>query len=136
MGVLLDTSVLIDVLEETEDTVLLADRLDERREPVLMAAPALYEIETGIRFTGSRSEAKRFERSTGRFPIAPFDEEAAREAALVRAELLRLGEVKSHPGVMIAGIALARGHRLVTGDEDFAEIADAVGLAVERYDAG
>lgn len=133
MGVLLDTSVLVDVLEGREDAVLLADRLHERREPVFMPAPALYEIETGIRFSGSRSEAKRFERSTGRFPLAAFDEEAAREAAVVRAELLRLGTVKSHPDVMIAGIAMAQGHRLVTGDEDFQAIAAAVGLEVEAY---
>lgn len=133
MGVLLDTSILIDVLEGEEDAVLLADRLHESREPVLIPTPSLYEVQTGLRYAGSRSEAKRFERSAARFPVIDLDAEAARRAAEIRAELLRLGKVKSHPDVMIAGIALAHGHRLVTGDADFETIADAVGLEVDVH---
>ncbi len=130
MGTVLDTTILIDILRGEETAVLLADRLDEGQEPVLIPTPALYEIETGLQFTGSRSEAKRFERSASRFPLASFDEAAARQAAGIRAELLRLGTVKSHPDVMIAGIAAAGNHRLVTRDGDFETIADAMGLDV------
>ena len=46
---------------------------------------------------------------------------------------MRLGRLKSHVDVMIAGVAAAGGHVLVTRDRDFQDIAEAVGLAVERY---
>lgn len=133
MGTLLDTSFLVDLLRGREDAVLLVDRLEERREPTLIPTPAVYEIEAGLRFRGSRSEAKAFQRTAERFPRLDFDEEAAHQAAEIRAELLRLGEPKNHVDVMIAGIAMAGGHRLVTRDTDFEAIADAVGLEIEAY---
>ncbi len=133
MGVVLDSSFLIDVLKGKEAAVLLGDRLDESRETVVLPTPALYEIEAGLKFTRSRSEAKAFERTATRFPLATFGEHEALKAAEIRAELLRLGQPKSHTEVMIAGIALAHGHRLVTNDDDFRKIAEAVGLEIETY---
>ena len=65
--------------------------------------------------------------------ILPFDEPAAARAAEVRAELMRLGRAKSHVDVMIAGVASAGGHVLITRDSDFRDIANVVGLAVEAY---
>lgn len=134
MGALLDTSFLVDVLAGSEDAVLLADRLHESREATVIPTPALYEVESGLRFRRSRSEALAVRRTAERFPLVDFDEEAAREAAGIRAELLRLGEPKNHVDVMIAGIAAAGNHRLVTRDADFEAIADAVGLEVETYE--
>ena len=58
---------------------------------------------------------------------------AALKAAEIRAELLRLGRVKSHVDIMIAGVALEGSHTLVTRDRDFKEIAETVGLDVEAY---
>lgn len=55
------------------------------------------------------------------------------KAAEIRAELMRLGRVKSHVDVMIAGVAAAAGHTLVTRDHDFQDIAQAVGLVLEGY---
>lgn len=133
MGVVLDTSFIIDALRGKEGAVLMSDRLDESRDTVLLPTPALYEIEAGLRFTRSRSEAKAFEQTAGRFPLAGFGEREAVEAAEVRSELLRLGQAKSHTDVMITGIALAHGYRLITNDADFVEIADAVGLEIENY---
>lgn len=133
MGALLDTSLLVDAMRGREDAVLLVDRLDESREPTVIPTPALYEIEAGLRFRGSRSEAKAVHRTAERFPLIDFDEAAAVDAAEIRAELLRLGKPKNHVDVMIAGIAMAGGHRLVTRDRDFETISDAVGLEVEAY---
>ncbi len=60
-----------------------------------------------------------------------FDGPAASRAAEIRAELLRLGRVKSHVDVMIAGIARSGRHTLISRDADFKEIGRAVGLVVE-----
>lgn len=62
-----------------------------------------------------------------------LDEAAALKAAEIRAELLRLGRVKSHVDIMIAGVALEGSRVLVTRDRDFKEIAETVGLDVEAY---
>lgn len=132
MAVVLDTSFVIDLLRREDAAIGLGARLDDGTEAVLLPTPVLYEVTAGLRFSSSRSEALRFREMAERFPLVPFDRAAALEAAEIRAELLRLGWAKSHSDVMIAGIALAGGHRLVTCDEDFQEIADAVGLFVER----
>ncbi len=46
---------------------------------------------------------------------------------------MRLGRVKSHVDIMIAGVALEGSHVLVTRDRDFKEIAETVGLNLEAY---
>ena len=84
-------------------------------------------------FTRSRSEAARFQQLAAHYVRAPFDEPAAAKAAEIRAELLRLGRVKSHVDTMIAGIASEGRHTLLSRDRDFAQIGPAVGLLVESY---
>ena len=84
-------------------------------------------------YTRSRSEASAFRGLASRFALLPFDEAAAMKAAEIRAELMRLGRVKSHVDVMIAGVAAAAGHTLVSRDDDFRDIAQAVGLVLESY---
>lgn len=133
MATVVDTSFVIDLLRGREDAVEVADGLDQRADAVLLPTPVLYEVTAGLRFARSRSEAQRFRELADRFVRLPFDGPAAEHAAEIRAELLRLGKAKSHTDVMIAGTALAGGHRLVTRDADFQAIADVVGLSLEPY---
>ena len=107
--------------------------LDGRPDIKILSTPVLYEITSGLLYTRSRSEASAFRALAARFAILPFDEAAASKAAEIRAELMRLGRAKSHVDVMIAGIASAAGHSLVTRDRDFAEVASTVGLVLETY---
>jgi len=98
-----------------------------------MTTPVLYEVLAGLLFTRSRSEAAAFQQLSAGYVLAPFDEASASAAAEIRAELMRLGRVKSHVDTMIAGIASAGRHTLITRDSDLAEIHQAVGLLVEPY---
>lgn len=93
----------------------------------------MYEIASGFLYTRSRSEAAAFQRLSANYTIVPFDELSAIRAAEIRAELMKLGKLKSHVDTMIAGIAAAGRHTLVSRDADFASIAAVVGLAVESY---
>lgn len=93
----------------------------------------MYEIASGLLYTRSRSEAAAFQRLSANYTVVPFDEPSAMKAAEIRAELMKLGRVKSHVDTMIAGIASAGRHTLVSRDEDFQAISEAVGLAVEAY---
>ncbi len=133
MGYVLDTSFLVDLLRSDPDAQRKARELDRRRESKVLTTPVLYEVLAGLLFTRSRSEAAAFEALAARYARVPFDEPAASRAAEIRAELLRLGRVKSHVDVMIAGIASAGRHVLVSKDADFQEIGRAVGLLVEPY---
>jgi len=129
----LDSSFVVDLIRSDPDAKRRAKELDARREPKLLSTPVLYEIASGLLYTRSRSEAAAFQRLSANYTIVPFDELSAIRAAEIRAELMRLGKVKSHVDTMIAGIAAAGRHTLVSRDEDFRAISDALGLAVEPY---
>jgi len=133
MGVAVDTNFIIDVLRADAAAIAKSRELDTRPETKHLSTPVLYEITSGLLYTRSRSEAGAFRTLASRFSILPFDEPAATRAAEIRAELMRLGRLKSHVDVMIAGVAAAGGHALVTRDRDFLDIAEAVGLIVETY---
>lgn len=124
---------MVDLLRSNPDAKRRAKDLDARREPKLLSTPVLYEIASGLLYTRSRSEAASFQRLSANYPIVPFDELSAMRAAEIRAELMKLGKVKSHVDTMIAGIAAAGRHTLVSRDADFQVISEAVGLAIEPY---
>lgn len=133
MGALLDASFLVDLLRERERARDEALRLAREELRQVIPEPATYEVLAGIRHRGTGTEAARFRRVVEGFERAPFDAAAADAAAEVRAELLGLGQPKGAVDVMIAGIAKARDHVLVTRDEDFQVVADAVELEVRGY---
>jgi predicted nucleic acid-binding protein len=133
VGYVLDTAFLVDLLRADPAAKKKARELDASREPKIMTTPVLYEILAGLLFTRSRSEAAAFQQLSAGYVLAPFDETSASKAAEIRAELMRLGRVKSHVDTMIAGIASAGRHTMITRDSDFAEIRAAMGLLVEPY---
>ena len=133
MGLTVDTNFVIDVLRADAAALAKSREIDGRAETRFLSTLVLYEITSGLLYTRSRSEAGAFRTLATRFAILLFDEPAAAKAAEIRAELMRLGRLKSHVDVMIAGVAAAGGHTLVTRDRDFQDIAQAVGLAVESY---
>src|SRR5260370_19016575 len=133
LGITFDSNYIINVLRSDPASLAKAKQIDEGGQAKFLSTPVLYEISAGLLFTGSRTEATAFRALASRFASLPFDEAAALKAAEIRAELLRLGRVKSHVDIMIAGVALEGSHILVTRDRDFKEIADTVGLNLEAY---
>jgi len=133
MGVTYDTSALIDVLRANKSVLREADRLERDGLLPILSAVAVFEVLSGVEFTKSRLERSRLEALLSRFQIDPFDQDSARKAAELRAELLRVGKGPGAPDVMIAGQALAGGHTLVTRDRQLADVAKASGLKVVVY---
>ena len=133
LGITVDSNFIIDVLRLDPDALAKSTELDGRADVKLLSTPVLYEITSGLLYTRSRSEASAFRALAARFAVLPFDEPAATKAAEIRAELMRLGRVKSHVDVMIGGVAASGGHALVTRDRDFENIAPTVGLVLESY---
>jgi len=133
MGVTYDTSALIDVLRANEDVLREVDRLERAGLVPILSTVAVFEVLSGVEYTKSRLERTRLEAMLSRFQIDPFDQESARRAAELRAELLRVGHGSGAPDIMIAGQALAGGHTLVTRDRHLGAVAEAAGLKVRLY---
>jgi len=133
MGVLLDTSFLLDLLRSKPAAVTKARDLDKRDDTLILATPVLYEVATGFVYARSRSEEAALQSLASKYLIMPFDEASARRAAEIRAEFLRLGKAKPEVDVMIAGMASAAGHSLVSGDRDLHQIGKAFAMTVEGY---
>lgn len=133
MGVTADSTFIIDILRSDRAALAKDREIDNRRAARFLTTPVIYEIASGLLFTRSRSEATAFRALASRFAILSFDESSAKRAAEIRVELLRLGKIKDHVDVMLAGIASQGGHTLITRDRDFQDIARAVDLTVETY---
>lgn len=133
MGVVLDTSFLIDVLRNRRNAVAFAEALDDAGEVAHIPAPALYELRAGLLHHTARAQAARFTAMLLTFPILPLDAAAAEKAAEIQSDGLRNGKAKDDIDTLIAGITLATGHELVTRDGDYDDMAEAFGIRLRRY---
>jgi predicted nucleic acid-binding protein len=133
VGVALDSSALIDVLRGNETVLRETDQLEREGNLPVLSTVAVFEVLSGVEYTRSRLERTRLESLLSQVRIEPFDQESARKAAELRAELLRTGRSPGVPDVMIAGQALAGGHILVTRDRNLGDVAKASGLRVIVY---
>jgi predicted nucleic acid-binding protein len=133
VGIVLDTTFLIDLTADEPAARAAAEDLDARHVAAYVPTPALYEILAGLHYRGSRSHERLVRARLESFPLLSFTHREAERAAEIRAELMALGRPKAHTDVMIAGIAVAHGHDLITRDADFATIAEAVGFKVHAY---
>ena len=133
MGALVDSNLIIDALASVPDALRKLEEIEARGLVTLVPTPALFEVERGLLVRRSRTAANRFRAMMSGFASATFDEASASRAAEVHHELRRLGKSKGTIDVMLAGIALAGGHLLLSRDQDFAEIAEVTGLVVEPY---
>ncbi len=133
MGITFDSNFIIDILRSDREALAKARAIDAGGEAKFLTTPVLYEVSSGLIFTRSRSEAAAFRALASRLTILPFDEPSAVKAAEIRAELMRLGRPKGNIDIMIAGIAAAEGHTLVTRDGDLRDISQAIGLNLDGY---
>lgn len=133
MGYVLDTCFLIDLVRGHEAAVQKATEIEDTRASKFLCTPVLFEMMTGLLYRRSNTEANRFRRAVSSLIVLPFDEHAARTAAEIQAELMRLGRRSADADIMIAGIAAHHGHILITRDENLANIELGIGLDVEGY---
>ncbi|MGA8537606.1 MAG: type II toxin-antitoxin system VapC family toxin [Thermoplasmata archaeon] len=133
MGVVVDSSVIVDVL--SGDARAIAKVRDAEREfgPPFLSSIVVFETLVGVLLRGSASKARALEALFSHYPTLSVDATDARRAAEIRVELLRAGRPASIPDTLIAGQALAGGHVLLTRDRGLSEAASAIGLRVETY---
>ena len=113
MGLVLDTSVLVDLLRGR-----VADEsvLDPRREPVMISTVTLHEVLTGLR----GGEAEMTEAVLASFAVVPLGAAEAELSARWRREYRARGLTLSLPDTAIAATAAIRNFPLATGNaKDF-----------------
>lgn len=118
----LDTTFLLDYLDGVEAT---AEFLAEYEEEAFVApALALFEVYRGAARAGNREQVDRVRSSLDWVEPLPVDDAAAREAALVEAELLADGQPINLGDVLLAGVCRNHGTPIVTRDDDFERVPD------------
>lgn len=113
MGLVLDTSVLVDLLRGR-----VADEsvLDPGREPVMVSTVSLHEVLTGLR----DGESELTEALLASFDVVPFGSAEAQLSARWRREYRAQGLTLSLPDTAIAATAAIRNVPLATGNvKDF-----------------
>lgn len=95
-------------------------------------APVVYELETGLaKSTDPKRRRRQFDALLDTVNVLPFDVEAARAAANIRAALEALGTPIGPIDTLISGTAVSRGGVLVT--RNGREFGRVKGLRIEDW---
>lgn len=123
-----DTSFLLDYLDGVDVTAEYLSAHDEK--PLFAPALCLFEVYRGAARVGGEQRVEAARTSLEWAEPLPLNHAAAREAALIEAELLDGGHQVNLGDTLIAGICRHHGSTLVTADRHFERVA---GLDVENY---
>ena len=114
---LLETSFLVDFLADVPGARKLAEELDRTGDVLRIPSPSAFELWVGIsRSLDPGEETVRVRRLLASYEVIPYVAEAARLSGELQGELSKRGEALGTIDAQLAGIALARGETLVTGD--------------------
>ena len=124
----LDTSFILDYLDGRDAA---ADYVaDHGNVPHFVPTLALFEVYRGAARSAGREGVERVTAALDWLEPLPLDEPAAREAALIEAELLAAGEPINLGDTLIAGVCRHNGAHIVTRDRHFERVEN---LEVEAY---
>lgn len=128
---LLDTSVCVALINRSDEQAA-ARLLEHPPDSVRLCSVVKAELHFGAQNSARLSEnLQRIEIFCRAFESLPFDDESARHYGIVRAQLRREGRPIGGNDLMIAAIAIANSHVLVTRNvREFSRVA---GLEVERW---
>ena len=128
---LLDTSVCVPLINRTDEEAA-ARLLEHPRGSVRLCSVVKAELHFGAQNSSRLSEnLQRVEIFCRAFESLPFDDESARHYGIARAQLRREGRPIGGNDLMIASIAIANSHALVT--RNVGEFSRVAGLEIERW---
>ncbi len=123
MSWLLDTNAIIALRRQPHSPIWERVR-QQSPAAIQVSAVVLYELYFGV-FKSERVDRNLARLESLGFGILPFDRDDAREAAVIRAHLARLGTPIGPYDLLIAGQARARNLTLVTHNTaEFARVPD------------
>lgn len=131
---ILDTSYLIDLMNEVDVAVDLSKDLENERESLAVPTPVIYELFIGVG-AGNLSDREVEKINHVLLPrrILPLDESSAARAGKVNGELRAQGQRIPPIDSIIAGLGLFHGEPIITGDPDhFERVPDLEVLSYEK----
>jgi tRNA(fMet)-specific endonuclease VapC len=128
--VLLNTDILSEILKGKNAAVAAkASAYLAEHGRFTTSAVTVAEIVYGLRRVGRGDRVALFEASLADAEVLPFDDDAARLAGRINADLERVGRIIGLPDVMIAAVAIRSGLAVITGNTAHFEH-----VRVARYD--
>ena len=134
--VLLDTDILSEILKGKSAVVTARARTYMVQQGnFTTSAVSVAEIVYGLRRVGREDRLAQFEAALETTEVLPLDDDAARLAGRINADLERVGRVIGMPDVFIAAIALRNGLPIVTGSVAYFERVRSAGydLHIDKW---
>jgi tRNA(fMet)-specific endonuclease VapC len=134
LSILLDTNVCVAVMNGEPPSVRERFKHAFRfNQPILLSSVSLFELWFSIaKGTHAAANTKQLSDFCETVDALPFDEEDARSAAYIRAELMRAGRPIGAYDLLIAAQAVRRNLLLVSADREFSRVK---GLRWENWAA-
>jgi len=101
---ILDTSVMIDILRGNKDTLNKIKYIEDKNTPLTTTSITVFEIFQGISFVNERNRDRIYNLFEA-INILSFDDNSAREAGIIQSDLKKQGKTIDPEDAMIAGIA-------------------------------
>ena len=128
---ILDTDFVIDLMKKEENAVAKQQKLDEDHEVLMVTAPTIFELWSGITsIKKSEGDKQKMAALLREQIIYTLNDESAEAAGIIHGELIKKGLTIEPVDCMIAGIAKIHNKPVLTRDEYFRRIE---GLKVEKY---
>ena|SRR3989338_1187744 len=129
---ILDTSFLIDLMENDEAALMRKQKMIENREDYRVAAPTIFELWSGL-FASSKHEKEKAKVliALAEINTIPLSRKSAEKAGEIHGSLIKKGQQIDSVDSMIASAALLENEPLLTRNaKHFTRVA---GLKVEVY---
>ena len=129
---ILDTDFVIDLMKKEENAVAKQQKLDEDHEVLMVTAPTIFELWTGVALLEKQdSEKSKLLSAIGNLDTLPFNQKTAEKAGEIHGSLIKAGQEIDAVDCMIASISLLENEPLLTRNaKHFTRIR---GLKVEVY---
>lgn len=127
----LETTFLIDLLRGKKEVNEIKNNLDKTETSLTIAAPSIMEIWSGAILAKVHSlEKESIIELINSLEVLFLDDNSAKEAGKIEADLLRKGITIETEDIMIAAIARLHGETIVTRDAHYSHIP---GLRLLKY---
>ncbi len=127
----LETSFLIDILRNEPIAVKHLYELEQNEKELFITSPTIMELWEGALLCNMpQKEKTKIEALLTTLTELPLDSTSAKRAAEISVYLSKRGQTIDTEDIMIAGISLSTGEKIITSDEHFTRIP---GLSVLKY---
>ena len=114
---IIDTDTLSYFFRNNKNVVKKLDKYLTEFGFINISIVTYYEVLNGLYFKDAKNQIKKFEKFVELNEVLPLNEEIARKAAEIYANLRKQGKIIGHNDVLIASTAIVNNKTLITNNE-------------------